>query len=288
MKKQFKQRQLLMVLLCSLAVVALVVTGGGLYWQSQMNDGVHIASAGQSQTVPTVLEQQPVTQEPEPEQEPANPYGVDPEKPMLALTFDDGPSKYTWEIVETLRSHNARATFFLLGNRVATHQAAIDNLLANHNQLGSHSFSHQKLTSLTEAQMVEQILPVEEALQKQHQVTTTVYRVPYGAQNAQVRAVLQKYDKPIIGWSVDPYDWKVKNKQKIVDHVLRSVQDGDIVLMHDIYGTTAEAVAELVPALQAQGYQLVTVEELFALRGYSLEAGQFYKRLGEPVVPKTG
>ncbi|MBO5302091.1 MAG: polysaccharide deacetylase family protein, partial [Peptococcaceae bacterium] len=73
---------------------------------------------------------------------PDNPYGIDPSKPMVALTFDDGPSKYTWPIVSALAQHNARATFFMVGNRVATHEAAIDFLLENNQEVATHSFSH--------------------------------------------------------------------------------------------------------------------------------------------------
>ena len=97
--------------------------------------------------------------------------------------------------------------------------------------------------------------------------------------NEQVQEILKAEGKPIIGWSVDPYDWKVKNKEKVVNHILNSVQDGDIVLMHDIYAPTAEAVTELVPALQERGYQLVTVSELFKFRGVAPQAGQYYRAL---------
>lgn len=205
-----------------------------------------------------------------------NPFGIDPSKPMLALTFDDGPSQYTWPIVQALQQYNARATFFLVGNRVATHKAAIDYLLANDQEVATHSFSHANLVKCTDTELMAQINNPDVALQKQHGYTPTLFRVPYGERDARVLEALRQQGKPAIGWSVDPRDWDVQNKDVIVQHVLSHVKDGDIVLMHDIYQPTADAVAELVPALQEQGYQLVTVSELLAYKGIAVTPGTYY------------
>ena len=127
--------------------------------------------------------------------------------------------------------------------------------------------------------MVEEIRLVDAAMEQQHQYTPRMFRVPYGNRDEVVLSVLAAEEKPVIGWSVDPYDWKVKDKETIVNHVLNSVQDGDIILLHDIYEPTAQAVAELVPALQERGYQIVTVSELFQFRGITPEPGVYYKKL---------
>ncbi len=273
-----KVKRASVVMFCSVGVVLAMAAGMFLHGVHSQAQSVQVASVGGGVSNVAELQQQEETPAaPEPEHD--NPYGIDPAKPMIALTFDDGPSKYTWDIVDVLKNHNARATFFLLGSRVATHQAAIDNVLAYHNEIASHTFAHKNLTKLTESEAVEQVRLVDEALQQQHSYTPALLRLPYGAKNEQVQEILKAEGKPIIGWSVDPYDWKVKNKEKVVNHILNSVQDGDIVLMHDIYGPTAEAVAELVPALQERGYQLVTVSELFQFRGVSPQPGQYYRSL---------
>lgn len=205
-----------------------------------------------------------------------NPYGIDPNKPMVALTFDDGPSQYTWPIVATLSQYNARGTFFLVGNRVATHQAAIDYTLANNQEIGSHSFNHANLAKCSEEELLSQIQRVDNVLHKQHDYVPTLFRVPYGERNDAVLKILREQGKPVIGWSVDPRDWEVQDKDTIVKHVLSHVKDGDIILMHDIYKPTADAVAELVPALQEQGYQLVTVSELLKYKGIDMVPGTYY------------
>lgn len=205
-----------------------------------------------------------------------NPFGIDPSKPMIALTFDDGPSKYTWSIVSTLYQYNARATFFLVGNRVATHQAAIDFILANHNEVASHSFSHANLVKSTDEEVLAQIQNTDNILQKQHAYTPALLRVPYGERDERVLEILRQEGKPVIGWSVDPRDWEVQDKDEIVKHVLSHVKDGDIILMHDLYKPTADAVAELIPELQKRGYQLVTVSELFQYKNIELIPGTYY------------
>ena len=207
---------------------------------------------------------------------PDNPYGIDPSKPMVALTFDDGPSKYTWSAVSALVQHDARATFFLVGNRVATHKAAIDFLLENDQEVASHSFSHANLVNCTDEELLEQIQKTDTALQKQHNYSPTLIRVPYGERDDRVLEALRQQGKPVIGWSVDTRDWEVQDKDAIVKHVLSHVKDGDIILMHDLYKSTADAVAEVVPELQKRGYQLVTVSELFHYKGIELTPGTYY------------
>jgi peptidoglycan/xylan/chitin deacetylase (PgdA/CDA1 family) len=272
MKKQY----ITVITLC-IITIALLLTGCMPQNEESGAAEVQISTAGNS-TVPDNPEQNTDKKDGvEPQVE--NPYGIDPAKPMVALTFDDGPSQYTWDIVSTLQSYKARATFFIIGNQVATHEAAIDYILANHNEIASHSFGHKNLTKLSDVEVVNQIRPVDTALLEQHDYIPVMYRVPYGSRDERVLEILKQEGKPVIGWSVDPYDWKVKDKEIIVNHVLNSVKDGDIVLMHDIYEPTAQAVAELIPALQERGYQIVTISELFQFRGVTPEPGVYYKNV---------
>ena len=231
------------------------------------------ATGGQDVTENT---EQNTTESTVPTVTPDNPFGIDPSKPMVALTFDDGPSKYTWPIVTALYEHNARATFFLVGQRIASHEAAIEFTLANHNEIASHSYDHANLVELTEEEILSQIQKVDNLMQKQHDYTPALFRVPFGNRDENVLGVLHQQGKPVIGWSVDPRDWELQDKDAVVKHVLSHVKDGDIILLHDIHQPTAEAVAELVPALQERGYQLVTVSELLHYKGIAATPGTYY------------
>ena len=249
-----KKRYITIITLC--VIIALLLTGCMPQSGESGMEEVQISTAGNS-TAPDNLEQNTDKEESaEPQAE--NPYGIDPAKPMVALTFDDGPSQYTWNIVSTLQSYKARATFFIIGNQVATHEAAIDYILANHNEIASHSFGHKNLTKLSDVEVVNQIRPVDTALLEQHDYIPVMYRVPYGSRDERVLEILKQEGKPVIGWSVDPYDWKVKDKETIVNHVLNSAKDGDIVLMHDIYEPTAQAVAALIPALTVTDFSFTS------------------------------
>ncbi len=261
-----KVRRFLYMIGCSMAVM-LLAAGCVPQEQEDVKQNVEISTVG-NENIQIDNQIQEV-----------NPYGIDANKPMVALTFDDGPSKYTWDIVNTLKDHNARATFFVIGSSIESHEAAIDYTLSNHNEIASHSFSHANLTKLSDVEMVNQIRTVDAALLEQHEYTPALFRVPYGSRDARVLNMLKEEGKPAIGWNVDPHDWEVRDKDYVVKVVLEHVKDGDIILMHDIYESTAQAVAELVPELQEQGYQIVTVSEMFQHRGITPQPGEYYREL---------
>ena len=193
-----------------------------------------------------------------------------PEK-MIALTFDDGPSTYTTQILNTLEKYGAKATFFVVGNRVANHSAI---LLRAHNlgmEIGNHSYSHPKLTTLSSSAILSQKNNTENAIKAVTGQGTKIMRPPYGSRND---TVLSVYNMPAILWSVDTLDWKTRDTQKIVNSVMTSAKDGDIILMHDLYSATADAVEIIVPTLIEEGYSLVTVSQLAEakLGGLSVKA----------------
>ena len=198
---------------------------------------------------------------------------IDPNKPMIALTFDDGPSKYTMDILNQLESYGARATFFMLGTNVPKFPETVKKMEQIGCEIGNHSTKHAKLTELTPDLIMAEIAGTNTALTEILGKQSTVFRPPYGAVDANVSAIV---DVPIILWSVDTLDWQTKNSEQVRDYILNTVQDGDIVLLHDLYETTAQAVAEVIPRLIEQGYQLVTVSEMARTRGITLESATVY------------
>ncbi|MBR6756137.1 MAG: polysaccharide deacetylase family protein [Peptococcaceae bacterium] len=199
---------------------------------------------------------------------------VDVNKPMIALTFDDGPSQYTWPILAALDNVGGRATFFVVGNRVASHNAALQQILAVGCEIGNHSYSHPDLTKLDTENMKAQIKNTDDALEKAVQIRTTLLRPPYGAVNDELFALAEK---PLILWSVDPKDWQNRDKDYLVEYMMLNAHDGDIVLLHDIHETTALAAQEFIPKLVEKGYQLVTVSELLAAKGVEAVPGKIYR-----------
>jgi len=201
---------------------------------------------------------------------------IDPSKPMVALTFDDGPSQHTLRILDVLEQHNARATFFTIGNLLDSRgEIAVRSFNLGCEIIG-HSWDHKDLTRLTEEQIKRQILDTNAAVEAITGVETRMFRPPYGAVNDRLRAVSQELGFAIINWSVDPKDWRDRDANLVANAILRSVHDKAIILSHDLYGTTAEAMERVIPELVAQGYQLVTVSELLSFEYDVLEAGKVY------------
>ena len=202
--------------------------------------------------------------------------GIDPSKPMVALTFDDGPGERTAELLKVLDEYGARATFFMLGKKVPGNEDVIQMMVDQGCETGNHSYDHSDLATLDEAGVLQQINDTDTAIQSACGSKPNLMRPPYGSVNTMVKEVVQK---PMIFWSIDTLDWKTKDTQATIDTVMSNVSDGDIILMHDIHSTSVDAAIALIPMLIDEGYQLVTVSEMAEAKGIVLENGSNYGKL---------
>lgn len=184
---------------------------------------------------------------------------IDPKLPVVALTFDDGPSKYTKDIINTLKVNNVNATFFVLGNKVEIYKDIISESIKNGNEIGNHSYNHKWLSKLSTNELLDQINKTQDILKSTVNYTPTCFRPTYGSINNRIR---KNIDLSITLWTVDTKDWKIKNADRIVEKALKNIEDGDIILMHDIFERSSEALKKLIPKLKEQGYQFVTISEL--------------------------
>ena len=184
---------------------------------------------------------------------------IDPNKKMVALTYDDGPGPYTTSIVKCLKKNNGKATFFVLGNRVDSYKKELKYASDAGCEIANHSYDHSNLTRLSAKEIKNQINMTDQKIKKITGKSTKFLRTPGGATNNTVTNVA---GKPIILWSIDTLDWKTRNCDKTVNSVLNNVKDGDIILMHDIHKPTKDASLIIIPKLRKMGYQLVTVSEL--------------------------
>ena len=199
---------------------------------------------------------------------------LDPNKPMVALTFDDGPGPATGQILDALESVGGRATFFVLGSQATTYSATVKREFDLGCQIGNHTYSHTSLSKLDPASMTAEINQTNQIISNiTGGYVPTIVRPPYGSLNDTVKQTL---NYPLITWSVDTLDWKNKDSSYVYNYVMSHVGDGEIILMHDIHPTTAAACASIIPALAQRGYQLVTVEELAAAKGRTMTGGQVY------------
>lgn len=184
---------------------------------------------------------------------------LDIHKKYVAITFDDGPSIYTKNILETLKKHNVNATFFVLGNKVETYQDLLKRSLNDGNVIGNHSYNHKWLIKLNKEEIKEQVNKTNEEIQKYTGYIPTLLRPTYGSVNQTLKNIP---NMDIVLWTVDTMDWKYKSVSKIVSRATSCLKDGDIILMHDIYKRTANALEKIIAEIKKQGFEIVTVLEL--------------------------
>lgn len=200
-------------------------------------------------------------------------YNKEKKRPMLALTFDDGPSEYTDELLDCLEKNNAKATFFMLGQNVELYPDAVKRMQEMGCDIGSHSWDHLDLMTLDENGIAEEFSKTDEALIKACGQPASVARAPYGSADQHVYDIVQK---PFFMWSLDTLDWKLLDAQADYDAVMNGdLTDGSIILMHDIHEPSVQAALKLIPDLVAKGYKLVTVSEMAEAKGVELQNARY-------------
>ena len=184
---------------------------------------------------------------------------IDINRPLVALTFDDGPSKYTNEILDILKNNSICATFFVLGNKVPYGQETLLKMLENGNEIGNHTYNHKWLAHLDEIEIKNQISKTQEVIFEYTRYLPKVFRPSYGDIPKEMR---KEINLEVTLWNVDTLDWKLKNKKQIRKRATRNTKDGDIILMHDTYKRTKDALPEIINTLKKKGFQFVTISEL--------------------------
>mgnify|MGYP002622552994 CR=1 FL=1 len=192
----------------------------------------------------------------------------------IALTFDDGPWPYTPALLDTLKKHKAKATFFVLGRKVANRMALTRRIQREGHEIGNHTWDHPTLTELSDERLVEEITSTQEII---HQATgryPTMMRPPSGAVDERVSEHMAELGLPIIKWHVQTLDFKARDVKVIRDRVLRGAKRNAIVLLHDIVPETVQAMPQVLTRLRKQGYRFVTVSRL--LEGRMPKPGRVY------------
>ena len=204
---------------------------------------------------------------------------IAPMRPMVALTFDDGPSSSTRRILDTLEEHNAHATFFVLGRNLERNRDTALRIFESGNELANHTFTHQALVStMTREQIIHEIQSTSAAIEEITGVPAApMFRPPGGSRSNRLTDISYEIGYAIVLWDIDPNDWLYRDPCHIYNHIMSNVRDGSIIVLHDTHFTTAMAMERVVPALINRGFDLVTVSELiYRSHGRGLMAGQIY------------
>lgn len=204
-------------------------------------------------------------------------YDYDETKKYIAFTFDDGPNKKnTNDIVNYLNDNKMRATFFMVGNLMASNPDIVKNVYDNKMEIGSHSWAHKNLKKQKIEEITTEMEQTDNIYNSITGDTLKLMRPPYGAINDKVKGT---FNYSYILWNVDTNDWKYKDEKHLYDFVINNVEDGDIVLMHDLQYTTKLGIEKILPELYVRGYRVVTVSELANIKGKTLETNKSYKSM---------
>jgi peptidoglycan/xylan/chitin deacetylase (PgdA/CDA1 family) len=180
--------------------------------------------------------------------------------PCVALTFDDGPGPYTAEILDILDQFNARATFYLVGNQVNNWPRMVPLIRDAGQDIGNHTVSHPKLGSLSRSAQRKEISDLDRVLAERFDVFASTVRPPFG--DLPDADLPDPHTRPGVLWSVDSLDWRKRTTAAIVDEVLADVGAGDIILMHELYRRSVDALPDILTELNARGLTVVSVADL--------------------------
>lgn len=198
----------------------------------------------------------------------------------VALTFDDGPSgKYTRRLLDGLAERDVKATFLLCGYRIRQYPQEAQRIAQEGHEIGNHGYSHKNMQSLGHREIAQEIMDTQALLP--NGVSVRFLRPPGGCCNEAVRQVAKARGLAILSWSVDPRDWAVKDAATVEQTIFDQVQDGDIILLHDLSDSSVEAALAVIDKLQEEGYRFVTVSQLARLREVNILPGRSYQSFPE-------
>ena len=182
------------------------------------------------------------------------------EKKKVAITFDDGPNPdYTPDLLKGLKERGVNATFFLLGKEVEKYPELVEQMHAEGHLIGTHSYEHVNLCNLTDEKAIEQVDKTNALIEKITGERPQFIRPPYGCWKKNLDYKTSMIE---VLWDVDPLDWKTGNSDVVVSRVLKNVEEGDIILLHDASASSVKAALSIIDKLQEDGYLFVTVDEI--------------------------
>lgn len=189
--------------------------------------------------------------------------------PYVALTFDDGPhASNTPRLLDMLRSRNVKATFYVIGKNVDMYPNIVRRTVAEGHEIGNHTYTHPKLSGLSKDRVFSELQKTDDAIYRAAGIHPRTMRPPYGALLQSQREMIHgSFGYPTIMWSVDPLDWKRPGASVVTSRIISGTSNGAIILVHDLHGSSVDAMPATIDGLLQKGYRFVTVSQLIAMGG---------------------
>jgi len=191
---------------------------------------------------------------------------------QIALTFDDGPHPvYTPQVLELLRRHHAKATFFCIGKNVSQYFDIVKQIHDAGHTVGNHSYSHaQTIDFHGKRSWLDELQQTDDAIAQAIGRKPRFFRPPYGVTTPHLANAIRSSSHRVVGWHVRPYDTQEsRSPNRIAQNILRKVKPGAIILLHDTHDRIVPVLEQLLPELYQRGYTLVTVAELIDKHAYT-------------------
>ncbi|GAA3841755.1 polysaccharide deacetylase family protein [Sphaerisporangium flaviroseum] len=192
----------------------------------------------------------------------------------IALTFDDGPGPYTGKLLDLLRKHHTKVSFFLVGTRVEKYGKIARRMAREGHEIGNHTYDHPHLTSLPDDEIEEQLGRTQDLIERATGQVPGIMRPPYGDTDDRVGSVATELGLSQILWNASSRDWELRDSAAITKKVVGLAKRNRVVLMHDVWPETVKAMPKILSTLKKKGYHVVPVKSL--LRGKELGAGEIY------------
>ncbi len=181
----------------------------------------------------------------------------------IALTFDDGPDLQTKEVLDLLKLWEVKATFFLIGMKIASHKEVVKRMVQEGHAIGNHSWMHSSLFPLQGSKRIRtSLVETRRAIEQVTGVPNNLFRPPFGVTNPIIAKALKGLSFKVVGWSVRSLDTKNEPTEVVFKRIQSKIKGGDIILLHDTSKNIIPLLTELLPWLKSLNYELVTVEEL--------------------------
>ena len=199
------------------------------------------------------------------------------QKPLIALTFDDGPAEHTPRLLDILKNNGAKATFFIVGNLIEGGESTLKRAFQDGHEIANHTFTHAHLTYIPKEDILTELRSTSEALCAVTGEVPTLARPPYGSYDESVAEAGRELGLAFINWTVNTMDWSTQNADAVHKEIMDNASDGFIMLCHDSHKSTVDAMERVIPELIEKGFELVTVSELMESFGKTLTSGELYE-----------
>ena len=260
---------------CGVCMVLTAAMGGFAFWLSRQEPVMREPGPVSQVSASSAQENSGAVQAGLVRVDPVEVEGLDPDRPIVALSIDDSMTELTEEYIRVLEENNCKATFFVVGYLAEKYPEETAALAQAGMEIGNHSYSHQQLVGLRQEKITEQVSQTDTLLEKLTGEKPALVRPPYGRVNEDVLAAA---GHPVVLWSLDSLDAVADSSADVLEQLLLA-EDGDIIRVHDGMAITLEALEQGLPMLQQAGIQVTTVSNLFAVRGYGLADGCKYTHL---------